>query len=188
MKIGIYPGSFDPIHLGHIKIVNKILEDKIVDKVLIVPTGDYWQKNVLANITDRINMVKIFESDQILIETKDNQIKATYDFIKLKELEYPGDELYLIIGGDNVVNIDKWINYSKLLEYPFIIIGRDSYNKDYIEERFKALNKSNFVVLDMDNIDISSSQIRDALIKKEYPEGLLDRRVYEYIIDNNLYM
>ena len=45
MKIGIYPGSFDPIHLGHIKIVNKILEDKLVDGVLIVPTGDYWNKN-----------------------------------------------------------------------------------------------------------------------------------------------
>lgn len=188
MKIGIYPGSFDPIHLGHIKIVNKILEDKIVDKVLIVPTGDYWEKNVSTSILDRIKMAKIFESDQILIETKDNQIKATYDFIKLKEFEYPNDEFYLIVGGDNIVNIDKWVNYSKLLEYPFIVIGRDNYNKDYINTRFKALNKSNFVILDTENIDISSTQIREELSNREYPDTLLDRRVYEYIIDNNLYI
>ena len=87
MKIGIYPGSFDPIHLGHIQIVNKILKEKIVDKVLIVPTNDYWSKNILVNLKDRIKMIQLFETENISVETKDNNTQATYDLIKQKEKE-----------------------------------------------------------------------------------------------------
>lgn len=187
MKIGIYPGSFDPIHLGHIKIVNKILKDKIVDKVLIVPTGDYWDKNVSTSLDNRINMIKLFESSNIIVETKDNNIKATYDFIKQKEKEYPNDELYLIVGGDNIEKIDKWINAQKLLEYPFIVIKRDSFNNEYIDSKLKDLDKNNYTILDMENIDISSTQIRQAILSGKGLEGLLDKQVYDYIVSKNLY-
>ena len=97
MKIGIYPGSFDPIHLGHIKIVNEILKSKIVDKVLIVPTGNYWSKNVVADLKDRINMIKLFSSDTILVEEKDNNVKATYDFLKIKCLIRLIDITYFLL-------------------------------------------------------------------------------------------
>ena len=187
MKIGIYPGSFDPIHLGHIKIVNKILEDKLVDKVLIVPTGDYWNKNVVASLQDRINMAKLFETDNIVIETKDNNIKATYDLIKSKEKEFINDEIYLIIGGDNLEYLEKWINFENLIKYPFIIVGRDNFNKSYIDNKFKNYNKDNYVILDMENIDISSSEIRGSINSENVKKQVLDKRVFEYIISNNLY-
>lgn len=187
MKIGIYPGSFDPIHLGHIKIVNKILEDKIVDKILIVPTGDYWNKNINASTKDRINMVKLFESDNILVEEKDNNIQATYDFLQAKKRDFKDDEFWLIIGGDNLENIHRWINFMRLIEYPFIVIKRDGFNDSYIEKRFKGLNKRNYKVLDMENIDISSTEIRDAIRNNEDTKDLIDKRVFDYITANNLY-
>lgn len=187
MKIGIYPGSFDPIHLGHIKIINKILEDKLVDKVLVAPTNDYWNKNVKANLDDRINMVRLFENEQIIVETNDNQIKATYDYIKQKEKEYPDVTFSLIVGGDNIEKIDQWIKYDELLKYHFIVIKRDDYNKEFIESKFKSLNKSNYSILNIENIDISSSQIREYIKDGKDTKTLLDKRVSDYIVQNNLY-
>ena len=187
MKIGIYPGSFDPIHLGHIKIVNKILQDKIVDKVLIVPTGDYWTKNVVASLQDRINMVKLFANENILVEEKDNSIKATYDFLKAKEKEYKNDEIWLILGGDNLENLHKWINYMKLIEYPFIVIKRNGFNEKYIEKRFNSMYKRNFKILDIPNIDISSTYIRENINNKEVLNDVLDPEVLKYIRNNHIY-
>lgn len=187
MKIGIYPGSFDPIHLGHSKIVNKIIENKLVDKVLIVPTGDYWNKSVIASLQDRINMAKIFETENILVETKDNQIKATYDFLQVKQKEFLNDELVLILGGDNIENLENWINYENLIKYPFIIIGRDSFNKEYIKNKFNKINKTNYTILDIENIAISSTSIRDSIKSKTIKEGVLDSRVFDYIVSKNLY-
>ena len=188
MKIGIYPGSFDPIHLGHIKIINGILDDKLVDKILIVPTCDYWNKNVIASLENRINMAKIFESNNVLVETKDNQIMATYDFLQAKKSDYPNDEFYLILGGDNVENIEKWINFAILIKYPFIIIGRDDFDRDYINSKFTKLNKHNYTILNVENIDISSTAIRESIKSKNLKEGLLDSRVFDYIVSNNLYI
>lgn len=187
MKIGIYPGSFDPMHLGHIQIINKILEEKIVDKVLVVPTGNYWDKNITTSIEDRINMVKLISSDSILVEERDNQIKATYDFLQIKQLEYKNADLWLIIGGDNVERINKWINYMRLIEYPFIVVGREGFDKKYIEKKFNNLNKRNYVVLNMPNIDISSTYIRENINNKEKIESMLDSKIYQYIQDHKLY-
>lgn len=187
MKIGIYPGSFDPIHLGHIQIIKKILEEKIVDKVLVVPTGNYWDKNITTSIQDRIDMIKLISSDSILVEEKDNQIKATYDFLQLKKLEYKNAELWLIIGGDNVERIHKWINYIRLIEHPFIVVGREGFDKKYIEERFNNLNKQNYVVLNMPNIDISSTYIRENINNKDKIEAMLDPKIYKYIQEHQLY-
>ena len=187
MKIGIYPGSFDPIHLGHIKIVNEILKSKTVDKVLIVPTGDYWNKNVVADLKDRIDMIKLFSSDTILVEEKDNNVKATYDFLKLKEKEFKGDELWLILGGDNLENLHKWINFMKLIEFPFIVIKRDGFDESYIEKRFSEMNKRNYKILDIPNIDISSTYIRENIDNPEKLDKVIDHKVYQYIQDNKLY-
>lgn len=187
MKIGIYPGSFDPIHLGHIKIVNEILNRKIVDKVLIVPTGDYWNKNVNASLEDRINMAKLFSSDKILVEETDNSIRATYDFLRLKESQFKDAELWLILGGDNIENLHRWINFMKLIKYPFIVIKRDGFNKSYIEKRFSGMNKRNYEILDIPNIDISSTYIRENINSDNDLNDVIDPKVLEYIRKNHLY-
>ncbi|UKI59000.1 MAG: adenylyltransferase/cytidyltransferase family protein [Clostridium sp.] len=69
MKIAVYVGSFNPVHKSHIKVVNLVLKN-YVDKVIIVPTLAYWDKKNLIDIKDRINMLKFYERDNIIIDTK----------------------------------------------------------------------------------------------------------------------
>ena len=179
MKLGIYMGSFNPVHLGHIKVINYLLENKYVDKVLVVPTLNYWNKQDLVDINDRINMLKFFENDVIKIDTHNNQYIYTYDLIKKLEKEYSSDELYLIIGADNVIDFNKWKNYKELLKYKIIVMNRNNIDVS------KYLNKleGNFIVInDYPFIDVSSSEVRNN-IDNEY----LDNRVRSYIKKKHLY-
>ena len=179
MRLGVYIGSFNPVHNGHIKLVNYLLDKKIIDKVLIVPTTDYWDKTNLVDIKNRIDMLKFFESDRIIIDEKHNNIKYTYELMRELTSVYD-DELYLIIGADNIINFDKWMNYEELLNYKIIVMNRNNID---IDSYIKKYNTPNFIVInDFPFLDVSSTEIRNNL-DNEY----LDKRVLEYIKKNNLY-
>lgn len=181
MKIGIYCGSFAPVHKGHIKFVREILKSKLVDKVLIVPTKSYWDKKINISLKHRINMLKLYETKRIEIETKLNNVKSSYEGFTKYQKMHPGDELYLILGGDNLVNFDKWIKYQELLKYPFIIIKRDKYGTKYIKNKMIEFNKKNYSILDIDTVDISSTYIRDNIKNPKLMKNKIDPKVYNYM-------
>lgn len=187
MKIGIYVGSFNPPHLGHIKIVNHLV-DNYLDKVIIVPTGNYWDKQDLININHRINMLKLFQNENIMIDNKNNEVQYTYQILDILSREYKEDELYLILGADNLINLDKWKNYDKILKYNLIVLNRS--NIDVFRYLNQLNKKTNYIVVDdLPNIDISSTMIREKLKEKDYDNilNLIDKKVFEYIEKNNLY-
>lgn len=184
MRIGIYCGSFAPVHKGHITFVKEVLKSKLVDKVLIIPTKEYWDKKINISLKDRINMLKLYETKKIEINTTLNNTNGTYEAFEKYQKKHKNDELYLILGADNIVNFEKWINYKKLLEFPFIIIKRDKYGKTYIKKRMKELNKKNFVILDIPTIDISSTYIRDNIDNPKLLKDKIDTKVYKYLKDN----
>ena len=186
MRIGIYPGSFNPVHNGHIKIAITSVKQKLVDEVLIVPTGSYWNKNNLVDLNHRINMLKIFESDTLKIETEYNITKSTYELFELLKKRYVDDELYLILGGDNLLKFEDWIEYRKMLEYPFVVVKRDEYDDSFIIRRMEEFNKDNYSILDIDSLEDSSTEIRESICEN-CDSDFLDDRVYEYIRNNNLY-
>lgn len=186
MKIGIYSGSFAPVHKGHIKIVRETLKSKFVDKVLIVPTKEYWDKKIKYSLKDRINMLKLYETKKIEVETKLNNTNGTYELFTKYQKKHPSDELYLILGTDNLVKFENWINYQKLLEYPFIIVKRDKQGNKYIKQRMKELNKKNYTILDIPTMDISSTYIRENLDKPKNLKGLIDPKVYNYIKNSHI--
>ncbi len=187
MKLGVYAGSFNPPQKGHLKIVNYLINN-YVDKIIIVPTGNYWDKNNLVDIEKRINMLRIFENDNIIIDDKNNNILYTYQLLEKIKEEYPDDELYLILGADNIVEFEKWKNYQELLNYNFIIINRDNIDVKYYLDK---LNKKDKYVIthDLPLINISSTMVRNAIKNNQYDglENLLDERVLKYIQVNNLY-
>ena len=180
MKLGVYMGSFNPPHKGHIKVVNYLLDKNIVDKVLIVPTINYWDKNNLIDINDRINMLKFYENDNILVDNEDNNYCYTIDLVYVLKEKYPNDELYLIIGADNIIEFHKWKNYQELLNNKIIVMNRDNIDVlPYVEK----LGKDNFIIInDFPYIDISSTKLRNNLDSK-----YLDKKVLSYIKKNNLY-
>lgn len=180
MKLGIYIGSFNPPHNGHIDVVKYLLNNNVVDNILIVPTLSYWNKKDLIDIKDRINMLKIFENDNIHIYNVNNNFKYTYELMRRLSKEYINDELYLIIGADNIINFNKWKNYKELLKYKIIVMNRNNID---IYKYIEKYNSNNFIVLkDYPSINISSSVIRSNLTCNQ-----LDKRVLDYIKKNNLY-
>lgn len=187
MKIGIYVGSFNPPHKGHIKIVNHLINNYL-DKVIIIPTGNYWNKLDLVNIDDRINMLKFYDNENIIIDNKNNNIEYTYQILDNLSKEYKEDDLYLIIGADNIINFDNWKNYKEILTYNLIILNRDNI---YILKYLEKLNKKDkyIIVNDLPNIDISSTMIRNKIKDSDIKNilELIDKEVYEYIESNNLY-
>ena len=185
MKIGVYVGSFNPVHLGHTKIVNYLLENYL-DKVIIVPTGNYWDKLDLVSIQDRINMLKIFENDKIIIDTENNNILYTYKILNNLKKKY--NNLYLIIGADNIINFDKWKNYEELLTYNLIIINRDDIEINYYLDKLNKKDKY-IITESLPNIDISSTYIRNCIKDNNYEtlDNKIDKRVLNYIEENNLY-
>ena len=111
MKIGVYVGSFNPPHLGHMKVIDYLLKYDYVDKIEIIATGNYWDKNNLINIQDRINMLKFYESENIIINDELNDLPYTYQVLNRLKEKYENDELILIIGDDNLPKFHLWKNY-----------------------------------------------------------------------------
>lgn len=184
MRVGLYCGSFAPIHKGHITIVREILKRDLVDKVVIVPTVSYWDKKIGIPLKDRIKMCELYKTKRIDVETKLNKVKSSHEGFTKYQAKHPDDELYLILGADNLLKFESWINYKQMLEYPFIIIKRDDLDEKYIKKRMKEFNKTNYVILDIPTMDISSTFIRENINSPKLLKGKIDPRIYNYMKEN----
>ena len=185
MKISVYVGSFNPVHKGHIKVVKKILKE-YVDKVIIVPTMSYWNKNNLISIKDRINMLKLYETKDIVIDNKNNNYEFTYQVLRNIQNEYKNDKIYLVIGDDLLKDFDKWKNVSEILKYNIIVIRRN----DIEESIYKKYENYNFIVKNkISSKEISSTIVRNMILNNNKDVlKYIDLKVYDYIKRNNLYV
>lgn len=182
MRIGVYVGSFDPVHKGHKKIIEHV--SNLLDKLIVIPTNDYWDKKTNASLIDRIKMLKKYENDKVEISSTLNNYEYTYQVLnKLREL-YPTDTLYLVIGADNLESFHLWKNvYEILKNNKVLVLGRNDIDMRSCLDKF--MNKSNFIIdEDFEMINISSSEIRNNII--EYSE-YVDEEILDYIMKNDIY-
>lgn len=185
MKIGIFVGSFNPVHKGHIKIINHLIKNKYLDKVIIIPTGNYWNKQNIININDRINMLKYYQTNDVIIDDKLNNLTYTYEI--MNELKQKYEDLNLIIGADNLIDFDKWKNFKELLRYNLIIINREDVDVNYYLEKHNI--KKYTIVNDLPKLDVSSTLVRNLIKYKKYEElkKYIDYDIIEYIKEKKLY-
>lgn len=184
-RVGVFVGTFDPIHKGHTHIMNYLLQHNIVDKIILIPTGDYWDKRPVASLDDRIQMCNLIKSSKINVSTSLNEYQYTYQVLKELEKDYPMDYLFLIIGADNIINFDKWRNIDDLLEYNIIVVNRDSIDINKYVDKFNK--KDNFIVIDnFDYIPVSSTYLRKSIYSENAKE-YIDERVYKYIKEKRIY-
>tara|TARA_B100000676_G_C17871989_1_gene729146 strand:- start:218 stop:802 length:585 start_codon:yes stop_codon:yes gene_type:complete len=189
-KIGLFFGTFDPIHNGHLRIAKYITEEKLADKVWLVVTPENPIKvgNKISSFNHRFNMTKIatekydniIPSDLEVNLKKPNYTIDTLEYIsnKLKDIEFS-----LIIGEDNYKIFDTWKDYKKIIsKYKILIYPR----KGTLKENLHIINK-NTMYIGGPRIDLSSTNIRNIVSKKSDPKDLISTKVMEYINSNKLY-
>ena len=189
-KIGLFFGTFDPIHNGHLRIAKYITEEKLADKVWLVVTPENPIKvgSKISSFNHRFNMAKIatenydniIPSDLEVNLKKPNYTIDTLEYIsnKLKDIEFS-----LIIGEDNYKIFDTWKDYKKIInKYKIFIYPR----KGTLNENLHIINQ-NTMYIGGPRIDLSSTNIRKIVSKKSDPKDLISNKVMEYINSNKLY-
>ena len=175
MRVGVYIGSFNPVHVGHLHVANYLIENDYVDRVLLLATPNYWHKQNLIDIVHRENMLKFFENESIQVDTIHNKYTYTHEILDALERDYPSDEFYLILGSDNLEHLDKWVKIDEILKRKIIVLNRGNYNCPVDSTNMIFVNDFNY-------INISSTEIRNNMDTKYLPKD-----VYDYIKRNNLY-
>jgi len=189
MKIGLFFGSFNPIHNGHLAIAQFFRQKKIFDQIWMVvsPNNPLKENHVLANEDDRLNMVKLAIQNLPDLHACDIEFSLpspsyTITTLHCLEEQYPNDEFSLILGADNLENFHKWKNYEEILnKYLIYVYPRDTEDCDeYIEHH-------NIMDIDAPNLPISSTKIRSFLQQKKLVINYLPASVIQYIKEKGLY-
>jgi nicotinate-nucleotide adenylyltransferase len=182
-RIGLLGGTFDPIHNGHIAITKTAIQQLKLDKLLLIPTGNPWQKSEFTDSKHRLEMVKKAGNDLEKVEVSDievNKTGPTYTFETLQELhkKYPNSELILILGSDAIAGFDTWKepNLVKTLARIYVVQRAGDFTQDWHFDRIQ-----------MTPIEISSTEIRERVKNNEMISELVPKSVNEYISANGLY-
>ena len=187
MKIAIYGGSFNPMHIGHEKIVDYVLKNLDMDKIIIIPVGiPSHRENNLEESDTRLKICReIFKSNE-KVEVSDIEIKSerksyTYDtLLKLIEIYGKDNKFFEIIGEDSLKNLKTWKNYKELLNLcKFIVFRRKDDKNTKIDSEF-LINK-NIIILENEYYNISSTEIRNKVKNGEDITGLVNKKVKNLI-------
>lgn len=188
MKIAIYGGSFNPMHRGHEQIVEYILKNLDMDKIIIVPVGiPSHRENNLEQSDTRLKICREIFKDNSKIEVSDIEIKSdgksyTYDtLIKLIEVYGKNNEFFEIIGEDSLKNFKTWKNYKELLKISKLIVFRRNDDEDKeIDKEF--LENPNIIILKNEYYNYSSTEIREKVKNGEDISNLVNKRVEKIIL------
>tara|TARA_B100001059_G_scaffold162733_1_gene162250 strand:+ start:139 stop:714 length:576 start_codon:yes stop_codon:yes gene_type:complete len=188
-KVGLFFGTFDPIHVGHERIAKYFLE-RYFDEIWFVITPLNPDK-INENLTDqtiRLEMSKIFCGDQEKFKSCDiefNLPKPNYTADTLVELKkkYPDLNFGIIMGEDNLIGLETWKNFNKILEGKIYVYPR--INKHNIDADLK--DHPSVIFSDAPVMKISSSEIRRVIIQNGDYQKLVPKQIFKHILNNNLY-
>ena len=187
MRIAIYGGSFNPMHIGHEKIVDYVLNNLNMDKIIIIPVGiPSHRENNLEQSDTRLKICKEIFKGNKKIEVSDIEIKSegksyTYDtLLKLMDLYGENNEFFEIIGEDSLKSLKTWKNYEELLKIcKFIVFRRKDDKNIQIDKEF--LNNKNIIILENEYYDISSTEIRNMIKNNEDISAFVNKKVKKLI-------
>jgi nicotinate-nucleotide adenylyltransferase len=191
MKIGLYFGTFNPIHIGHLIIANHMAEHSDLEQIwmVVTPHNPLKKKDTLLDDYHRLHLVNLATEDYPKIKPSDIEFKLpqpNYTVNTLAHLQdkFPKNEFSLIMGEDNLKSFHKWKNYEAILQnHEIYVYPRVSSEADNIE--FK--NNSKIHIINAPIVEISSTFIRENIKNKKNIQPLLPSKVWEYINHNNFY-
>lgn len=207
MRIGIFGGAFNPVHNGHLKLIEFQIRANQLDKVIIVPTALPPHKSAdnLIDAEDRMNMLSLaikdknnFETDVTdKLEISDIEFKfkgKSYTYNTLKKLKkvYPIDDFFLLIGSDQFLAFKSWYRYQDILKMASVVaVAREEHEQEKLRN-FLLENQDDFLhncaLLIFKPVVVSSSEIRKKVKNREDISSLVPEKVKEYIIEKGLYI
>ena len=198
-RIGILGGSFDPVHVGHLRIAEEARVALELERVTFVPTGFQWMKEgaEVAPAADRLEMVRLATKGNERFDVSDAEIlrpgpSYTVDTVQAARDEVgPGTEIYFILGQDAFAELPQWSRPAELIGLCRLAVmprvdGPDVDLED-LETRVRGVSERTTMLRDAPRIDVSSSELRGRLERGESVRDLLPEAVEAYIARRGLY-
>lgn len=196
-KIGFFGGSFNPPTNAHINLAKQIINECNLDKLVFVPIGDFYQKNELIEFKHRYDMLDMIcnlnEKLEVSDIEKDKKMKLyAINIFKIIKEKYRKDNLYYVMGSDNLKDIKNWNGYNELIaDYKYIILERQKNDFIQIVKNNSDIesNIDNFTVIsNEDYMNVSSSLVREKIKRNENVSKLIPKEIEKYIYQHNLYV
>ena len=190
-KIGLYFGTFNPIHIGHLILANHFAETTDIDEVwfVVTPQNPIKKKDSILGNRQRLELVYRATKDYPKLHPSDIEFELpipnyTINSLTLLEEKHPNKHFTLLMGEDNLVNFPKWKNYDLILErYELYVYPRHSERP--IPEQLQDHSKINLI--DAPKIELSSFAIRTAIKKGQNVQPLLPPESWSYLDEMNFY-
>ena len=190
MKIGLFFGSFNPVHVGHLVIANVMVETTDMDQVWFVvsPQNPFKQRKSLLHEFDRYDMVSAAIFDNFSLRATDIEFNMprpsyTIDTLVYVSEKYPDHTFHLIIGEDNLHSFPKWKNHEKILEhYGLYVYPRPQSKPSVLKEH------ENVRMVDAPMMDISATFIRNCIQRGQSIKYLVPDSVEELIRGKKFYL
>lgn len=190
-SIGLFGGTFDPVHNGHISIAQSFIQSHIIDElwILLTPYPPHKENREQTSYSVRLKMLEsafssVLGSYVLTIENELPQPSYSINTIKYLKAEHPEITFYFCIGEDNLIHFHNWKSYKEILnEIELLVVSRPT--SDYSKINVNILSKTTFIK--HEPIDISSTQIKQKLQRKESVNDLLPQKVLQIIKDESLY-
>ncbi|NLO72399.1 MAG: nicotinate-nucleotide adenylyltransferase [Porphyromonadaceae bacterium] len=190
-SIGLFFGSFNPIHLGHIALAGYIFEFSGVDEIwfIVSPRNPLKEQKELIDEQLRLRMIELAIEEKEYLKASDIEFdmpKPSYTINTLQALSENNEEdnFILIIGSDNMVIFDQWKDYQKILEnYSILVYPRKGFDYEPFEEIYPDMH----IMEEAPFFEISSTEIREMIKNKQDAAKWLHPEVYRFILENELY-
>jgi nicotinate-nucleotide adenylyltransferase len=188
-KVGLFFGSFNPIHIGHVILASYVVDHSDLDQIWFVvsPQNPFKEKSSLLAFHHRYAMVQAtVEDDARLracdIESKLDQPSYTVNTLVVLSEKHPEIQFTLIMGGDNLASFHKWKNYEAILQnYSILCYSRPESGKAELANHLKV------TVLDAPQMDYSSSLLRNMIKEGKTVQYLMPPKAWAYLDEMNLY-
>jgi len=196
MRIGIFGGSFNPVHNGHIHLAETVMKELRLDRIFLVPSriSPHRSSDEYASGKDRLEMLRLASENKRGLEVCDYELESErvsytiYTIEHFREL-YPNDDLFLLVGSDMLMSFEKWFRFEDILdEASLAVVSREKGDSGELIKKAEELRRyGEIFISSAPAVTVSSTEIRKKIAKNADWACYLDENVVQYIRLKGLY-